>query len=464
MMQKSMAVLLRHARKHVLAALAAGLLLRLWFVHYYPVVDGDSLVYGELARNWFWHGAYGFTTSTGIRPTLIRLPGYPLFLALCFALAGVGHYSFALFVQTALDLGTCLLAAGFSARVLSLRAGVATLYLAALCPFTANYVASPLTETPTLFCIALGLYALARYVERPAVNRWFWLLAASISYAALLRPDGALLGLVLLPAMFWYTRQTLAPRRRISLVLLCALLTLLPFAAWTVRNLRTMHVFQPLAPRYADDPQEPVPRGWIRWVQSWAVDYASTAEIYWSVNGSPIDSSLLPTRAYDTPQEKETTKNLIAAYNATESLTPALDSRFAALARQRIRRHPLRYYVLLPVLRLADMWLRPRTEQLWIELRWWQYARHPAETVFSWGYAALNLGYLGLAAWGLLARRVTYAPVMLAYIVLRCMLLLTLEAPEPRYTLECFPMIFILAGAALAGRATSPPSASSSSS
>jgi len=34
--------------------------------------------------------------------------------------------------------------------------------------------------------------------------------------------------------------------------------------------------------------------------------------------------------------------------------------------------------------------------------------------------------------------------------VLRSALLLTVEAPEARYTLECFPMLFVLGGAAIA--------------
>jgi hypothetical protein len=41
---------------------------------------------------------------------------------------------------------------------------------------------------------------------------------------------------------------------------------------------------------------------------------------------------------------------------------------------------------------------------------------------------------------------------MLAFILLRCALLATIEAPEPRYTLECFPMVIALAAIALASR------------
>jgi len=42
------------------------------------------------------------------------------------------------------------------------------------------------------------------------------------------------------------------------------------------------------------------------------------------------------------------------------------------------------------------------------------------------------------------------------YVVLRCLLLATMENPEPRYSLECFPILIVAAGAALSGRASSP--------
>jgi hypothetical protein len=38
---------------------------------------------------------------------------------------------------------------------------------------------------------------------------------------------------------------------------------------------------------------------------------------------------------------------------------------------------------------------------------------------------------------------------MVAYVVLRSLLLSTLDAPEPRYTLECFPMVIAFAAVAL---------------
>ena len=88
------------------AALVAGLILRLWFVDHMARVVGDSLVYGDIAKTWLQHGIYGLSTDdpTGARPTLIRLPGYPMFLAACFRLFGMENYRAVLEAQVAIDL------------------------------------------------------------------------------------------------------------------------------------------------------------------------------------------------------------------------------------------------------------------------------------------------------------------------------------------------------------------------
>jgi hypothetical protein len=73
----------------VALALAAGLALRLWMLGQFFEVNGDTLVYGGLAKNLLLHGRYALTGWRRDAPTLIRLPGYPLFLALCFRLFGM---------------------------------------------------------------------------------------------------------------------------------------------------------------------------------------------------------------------------------------------------------------------------------------------------------------------------------------------------------------------------------------
>jgi hypothetical protein len=120
------------------------------------------------------------------------------------------------------------------------------------------------------------------------------------------------------------------------------------------------------------------------------------------------------------------------------------------LAQQRTHSHPLRSYVILPLARLANMWLRPRVEMLPIDERWWSYSDDPHGTIFAAAYGALDALYLLLGFLGLVRAVRKHAPAwllvpMLAYVALRCALLLTLETSEPRYTLECFPMVIAFA-------------------
>ncbi len=183
----------------------------------------------------------------------------------------------------------------------------------------------------------------------------------------------------------------------------------------------------------------------MSWVKTWCVDFVSTYQVYWNVPGDTLDISKLPSRAFDSPEQYAQTAALADDYNNGQSLTPEIDARFAKLAAERYAAHPVRSHVLLPMARVADMWLRPRVENLPIDLDWWVYEHHHAETRFSWFYAGLNAFYLLLAIAGLCMRPRMW-PWMLAYMVLRSALLLTVEAPEARYTLECFPMLFVLAG------------------
>jgi Dolichyl-phosphate-mannose-protein mannosyltransferase len=452
----------------VLLAPALGACLRLWFLWHFPQVNGDGLVYGDIAKNWLLHGIYGRTdygaTGAAIHPTLIRLPGYPLFLAACFRIFGVDHYGAVLYLQVALDLVSALVIAGTTAVIGGRRAGMWALYLAALCPFTANYVAAPLSETLSIFCVALACAALVWLQMRPGWRPCL-VLAATWSYATLLRPDGALLAVASLLAIVAFAnrsflgRPPLGPARAWRYAVTAGLLSVTPFLFWTARNFRTFHVVEPLAPRYATDPGEFIAPGFQRWMKTWIVDFASTSDIYWNVDNAPMEIGLLPSRAFDSPAQREQTADIFAAYNESTTLTPATDARFNDLAAERERTDPLRSYLELPLLRVLDMWLRPRTEMLNIELRWWQYDRHNAETVFAAGFAALNLAYIILAAlgaWRLRRSCTMLVAAIVAYCLLRSLLLATIEAPEARYTIEAFPMLCILAGAAFSPRPKAP--------
>jgi 4-amino-4-deoxy-L-arabinose transferase-like glycosyltransferase len=448
-------------------ALALGLVLRIWFISHVARIAGDTLIYGDIAKNWLEHGVYGFSQSAaGPVPTLIRLPGYPLFLALSFRLFGIEHYTAVMYVQVVIDLLTCLLVAALAGRLFGRRAGLAALWLAAVCPFMASYVSAPLTETLSLTCVALTFYGLERWrVAGLGINTWLWVTSAAMAYAVLLRPEQGLLAAAVVPAMLWATLRSPSHSsstrssllRSLRPVVLAAVCVVLPLAPWAVRNWRTFHVFQPLAPRYATDPGETVPLGFQRWFRTWAIDFASTEDVYWNYNGASIDIADLPSRAFDSNDQYGRTEALLREYNETDNATPSLDKRFDAIAQDRIHADPLRYYVALPIARLLNMGFRPRTEMFPIELEWWKWHDHPKQTAFAAVYAALNLAYFVLAGIGLWRwRRYGWGPSpllawsMIGFFVLRCALLLTLDNSEPRYTLELYPVILVWASAVFA--------------
>ncbi len=456
----------------VAVPLAAGLALRLWMLKHLFEATDDSLVYGGLAKNLLLHGRYLLNGAGGeLYPTLIRLPGYPLFLAFCFRLFGMENYFSVACVQVGFDLVACLLLADFVRRVapqeIRHSATLATLWVASLCPFTASYTPFPLPESLTICTLALAMWAVARFRQRPGWGNALCFTFA-VAYATLLRPDGALAAVAFAPALLigpgrGETSVTISSRKLMRMTVTCVLLALVPFGVWAARNWTVFHVFQPLAPRLAMDPDESTNPGWERWVKSWCLDFTSTYQIYWNVPWDKLDIGKLPSRAFDSPAQYAETAAIAADYNSNgQELTPEIDARFGRLADERIAAHPLRYYVWLPLGRLADMLLRPRVENLPIDLDWWVYRRHHKETEFSWAYVALNalyllLGIAGLCLWPRFSALRTetrlwgsrFALALLAYMALRSMLLLTIEAPEARYTLEYFPMLFALGGIAL---------------
>jgi 4-amino-4-deoxy-L-arabinose transferase-like glycosyltransferase len=448
--------LVRRNLRFFLLATAAGLLLRLIFVICFPGVVTDSFVYGDIAKNWLQHGIYGLSGTDEISPTYIRLPGYPAFLAFIFAIFGMEHYRAVLVTQVFVDIGTCFVCADLARRLLGERRAKAALLLAALCPFLADYSAAALTETLEIFFTALSLdFAVAAFQERKALA---WIgCGFSCAASILLRPDGVLLLFVIVLYLAWKAIQewrSSANARSVMLyargVIVVTLLSLAPLAPWALRNWRVFHRFQPLAPRYANEEGEFVPTAFNRWVKTWIADYTSVEEIYWAVPGSAIEANKLPDRAFDSVQQQRETVQVIEDYNNLLHVSPELDQRFESLASVRIRAHPMRYYLWLPLIRIADMWLRPRTEMLPSDSRWWEFNDDPKWSALAIAFGVVGLFYVAFALTGFMqARKVELFGFLLLFVILRSLFLGTLENPEPRYTLEMYPVVIVFAAAAL---------------
>jgi 4-amino-4-deoxy-L-arabinose transferase-like glycosyltransferase len=462
-------------RIHALAAALAGLALRVLLILKFPVNDaGDSPFYMDIAWNWLKHGVYGLVVNGGPVPVDMRVPGYPAFLAGIFALAGRSD-RVVMFSQAGLDMLTCfvigLIAARLAPTPAGSRAAIAAVWLAALCPFTANYTAAVLPETVAIFLTAVGILVLIEpelpNEQRPGHELGFpfklspWFLAGVIvGLGTLVRPEAPLLllaaGLVLV-ARFWRPGNWL---RLVRTTTLMALGLALPLAPWAARNWRTLHEFQPLAPRYGQLPGETVPRGFDAWTHTWLWRFRDAFSVSWKLDSAKIALTDIPPSAFDSPEQRSRVARLLAAYNETTTLTPAEDQAFGEIAHERTELHPLRTWTTIPTLRSLALWFAPRVEllpytgQIFPISSEWENDRE--DFCVSVALVLVNLAYLSLAtvgAWiALKSSPVRPAvAILLIFIVVRTAFIACFAGtPEPRYVLECFPAVITLAALALA--------------
>ena len=467
---------------HAFLAVLAGLALRLVFVHSFPATTDDSATYLQLAANWIDHHVYGLSEQGQLVPTDLRTPGYPAFLAGVTLLFRRSIQAI-LLSQAVLDVFTCFLTATL-ARALApaderRRIWIVALWLAATCPFMANYSAVVLTEvvvalltTAALACYALGLRPeparlALRTRRRCNLAIPFAVLGAFLTgLASLVRPEmPLLLGVAVIVYGLWAWRG-LGAKKAILLAMAMAGAFLMALGPWAVRNAISLKKLQLLAPRYATLPGEHPPVGFYAWTGTWLERYRDIYTTIWAIGEDPMDANALPGSAFDSPEEKARVADLIAQYNDSSDLdiSPEMDRQYAKIARERTRRHPLRTHLLVPFERALTIWFTPRTELLPIDGKFWplreQWEDSRADVIVTGGFAVLGYVYVALAIAGVwvawrsrresgTTRRERSAnlwgiALVLAYLIVRTVFLTTVEAPEPRYVVSCYPEVLSL--------------------
>jgi hypothetical protein len=471
-----------------IAALAAGACLRFFFVLKYPAGSGDTVLYEQIATNWLKHHSYAMDVGGALTPMDIRMPGYPAFLAILYGLLGKTGPAARLWVlsaQMVVDLLTCVVIAALAATLVFLafesvrprRVFAAALWLAALCPFTANYTAVLLTETWATFFTALALLLMAlqllRFrgstfcVDEITVSlgvraEWFGAFAGfAAGLGTLFRPETPLLVVVALAVLGWYLLRGRPWTRMFRTLAFMSAGCAVALAPWAIRNAVTLHEMQFLTPKNATLPDELAPTGFIAWEKTWLFRIRDCYAVAWKLNEEAIHLEDIPARAFDTQEEKNRVAMLLEPYNADLTLTAEEDAGFAQLARARTARHPLRSYLWMPAGRAFTMWLTPRIELLPLSGKAFPLAEawedDPIDQTVTIGFVTLVVSYLLLAAWG--ACRLWRQPgakvavvLLVGFIVVRTAFLSTLETPEPRYVLVCFPALFALAAQVFAGK------------
>lgn len=449
------------------AALLAGLALRLFFVVRFPFSAGDTKFYDALAHNWLYHGVYGLFVNGQLIPSDMRAPGYPAFLAAVYAFFGPSHRA-VLIAQAIISLLTCLGIASIAAHLAPAssrrKAAAAALWLAALCPFTANYDSILLTEALAIFLTTFCILIFISLLDHPFVVRpncastrnvlsfavWVGLGGILVGLGTLVRPE---MPLVLAAAGLIFTVRL---RHRVDwpkLVLTISWMAaglVLPLLPWAARNARVLGRIQFLAPRYAETEGDFIPYGFYAWSRTWMVRPEENYLVPWKLGNAPISIESLPASAFDSLPERERVARLLISYNANLEISPLVDHEFGLLARERSARHPLRTYITIPIERIAAMWFAPRVHalrysgELWPPAEKWR--ENPWDFGVTAGFALLNLVYFGLAIAGAWNCRARSALAMLtAFAVVRTAFLTHQISVEPRYVIVCFPAFLAIA-------------------
>jgi len=482
----------------------------------------DGRVYSLIARNLIEQHVYSHDTQAPYTPSLIRLPGYPLFLVGVYKVFGTGNNTAVRVVQAVIDTATCVLIAllAFQWAIVEERkhrAALIALALAAVCPFTAIYVATILTEVFTNF-LAAAMVLTATFAFKATVPKraLVWWIATGLlaGLVVLFRPDAGLFAAALGSTLILSALPGL--RRLREAILYAAIFSLafcLVLVPWTIRNRRVFHVFQPLAPAHAEMPGEFVPRGYLLWVRTWLSDERYVAPALWAMDTRRMSVDDFPDSAFDSDEERDRVAALLNKYNHPDDeetpeeeasadddesqdegddsneeeqqqpeqpeeinveMTPAIDAGFAQIGQERVAHSRLRYYFVLPLKRAATLWFDTHSQYYpfngeLLPLDDLDYDIHqqywlPLFAGLTWVYTLLGVigGWLLWRSRDRNARRWLLLAALLIF--LRLGFFATLENPEPRYTVEFFPFLIVLAGAGLSAirasaKATQPDAA-----
>lgn len=339
-------------KKYVTAAALltlAGLGFRLFLALHLPSDEpDDGRLYARIATNILEHRSYSIETEEPYSPTLIRVPGYPLFLAGIYALFGHENNRAVRVTQAALDSITCwliaLLALAWAPAAWDGRKRrrllIVALALAVACPFGAIYVTTILTETcTTLLAVGCALLAtLAMKTNGKSKTAGLWILAGfSGGLATLFRPDSAFfvaaVGLTLVIVGLYRVlrglrrgdRSAPGPHGILARTGYGVALTLgfaIALAPWTIRNVRVFGIFQPIAPQYANMPGEFVPSGYIAWLRTWVDDVRYTELLEFPLDEGPLHIEHVPEYAFGSPEDREKVAALFDRYNNAHATPP----------------------------------------------------------------------------------------------------------------------------------------------
>jgi 4-amino-4-deoxy-L-arabinose transferase-like glycosyltransferase len=470
-------IALFRTHKLLFGVLVAGIVFRVALVLTWHVPGGDGMQYHALSQELLLRGRFAFRPPPA-PISYTRLPGYPLLLAYGIVrsapLAIGAHLVRATLANVLFDLMTALLILGIAReRRLGERAGIAGVALALGCPIMFLLSCYGLTETFATLLATLEIYLALR-----AMRTRLWLHAALIGLVAgtaqLVRLDAVAIA----PAVVVALVCAAAPlRQRLGAIALSFIIAAAAFSPWPIRNMIEFGHPYFGAWQWRTGDGRPLPAGPLAWARTWAA--SEPGDSYFDLAFSnemqldPARPGIVKPSMYDDSAERARLVALFQRYNR-EHLTEGVGAAFAAIAKERTARNPLRTYVTLPLRRLAQLWAPVPEYELPMRVPW--LGLPSLRPVFGWWDRALFVLSIGGAV--LLFRRGRGSEerrtfLILAVAIVGRTLAVTVAVPlglTERLLVQSFPLLIVLGAVGVNGffarrakRAESVPGHSSAS-
>lgn len=199
-------------------------------------VESDSISYNSLAQNLV--KGKGYVLEEG-KPTAVRAPGYPFFLALIYTLFGYNYDSVRI-IQILILAGIGIVVYFAAKKHLKLSPAFALLAstLVVIWPYFVFYTGLLLTEILFTFFLILAVFFLLEFYQffsRSSIV----LSGLCLGIATLIRPEVLLLPFWLIFLWFFHKRKKEIIKKQLLIVLVFVLV----LSPWTIRNFIQFHRF-----------------------------------------------------------------------------------------------------------------------------------------------------------------------------------------------------------------------------
>jgi hypothetical protein len=237
-----------------------------------PPMNPETLQCTRDSRcNLLEHGVFSLSTEPPFDPTLIRLPGFPIFIAAVYAIFGHGNDMAVRIAEAFVDTATCVVAAALSVSLDRGRSESAAQCDVDVCIGRHMSICGDLRgdasyrNSDDVFhgCDDARSHTSSLDRRRGEKTLVWWVVTGLLAGASvMLRPDSGLfalgIGLAIVAVELFSRGEKLSARLfgagwKGAAFSIAFLVVLLP---WTIRNYEVFKLFQPLSPAHAEMPGE----------------------------------------------------------------------------------------------------------------------------------------------------------------------------------------------------------------